>query len=328
MNNSIIPKAAVVIPFIGKWPAYFPLFLKGCAQNTWLDVLFFTNCPKPQAPPPNLKFFSATLSSISRLASEKLELPLTFTHSYKLCDLKPFYGKVFEDYLKEYDYWGYGDVDLLYGDAKAFLVPLMQEGLDVISNRREILSGSLALLRNNEDMKMLATHIPEWKERLQSPKHENLDETANSNIIWEGGLKTDLPPQCFTKLISDKLETGSLKAHFKYTCREHLEPGERIYYKNGQFMAPDGPMAYVHFVNLKRSFSFRFPRWKQLPDEFFITDTGFYKPGNKLAYTVVSTGRKLCGKGRLMAGEIYRKIKAVKVRKLQSETRPEFLEMH
>lgn len=243
------------------------------------------------------------------MASEKLKLRLDFTSGYKLCDLKPFYGKVFEDYLVNYDYWGYGDLDVLYGNLFPFIMPYMREEIDVISNRREIIAGSLAFFRNTKPMVMLAQEIPEWRERLQNPENQNLDETANSDVIWKGGNKADLPEPCFTKVIYHKMRAGELTAHFRYNCREHLEPDERIYYKDGGFVAPDGPMAYVHFVLLKCSFAFRFPQWDRLPDEFFITDTGFYLPDQKISYPIKAVHRKIYGNSRLWAGKLYNKLR-------------------
>lgn len=40
---------------------------------------------------------------------------------YKLCEYKTAYGWLFKDLFAGYDYWGYYDIDLIWGDLKTFL---------------------------------------------------------------------------------------------------------------------------------------------------------------------------------------------------------------
>lgn len=40
---------------------------------------------------------------------------------YKLCDFRPLYGEIFSNYVDGYDFWGYCDCDLIFGDIRKFL---------------------------------------------------------------------------------------------------------------------------------------------------------------------------------------------------------------
>lgn len=103
--------------------------------------------------------------------------------TYKLCDLRPWYGFIHEDILKGYDYWGYGDIDLVYGNLKFFLSELFKSKRDVFSTHSDRVSGHFCLFKNNSYFRNLAFGIPNWKELLLSEKHHGVDEGHLSAII-------------------------------------------------------------------------------------------------------------------------------------------------
>jgi hypothetical protein len=45
-------------------------------------------------------------------------LGLNLSNPYKLCDYKPLYARIFSELVAPYDYWGWGDLDVLYGDIR------------------------------------------------------------------------------------------------------------------------------------------------------------------------------------------------------------------
>ena len=48
------------------------------------------------------------------------DFAITLHTPYKLCDYKPAYGEIFAPELSGYDFWGYGDMDLVFGDLRAY----------------------------------------------------------------------------------------------------------------------------------------------------------------------------------------------------------------
>lgn len=288
-------KIAIIIPYFGQWPSYFNVYLQGCSANPWLDVMFFTDCMIPEQHPPNVHFQASSLNAISKLASEKLGINLNLSSSYKLCDLKPFYGKVFEDFLTNYDYWGYGDIDVLYGNLKPFVLPRLLKGVDILSNRKELLSGSLTILRNNSVVNNLYKNIPNYDVLLQSIKNECLDETAHSNITWSGGSKLDLPQSSFTFTVSNADSTGMLKASFVTTCKEHILEGEKIVYENKRLTFGNTELGYYHYVCNKNDYKYKLPKWKKIPEKFYILSTGFYTPNEFDFFIMINKYREMKG---------------------------------
>jgi hypothetical protein len=53
--------------------------------------------------------------------------------SYKVIDVKPLYGLLFQRYLAGYDFWAYGDSDMLIGNVSRFLTSELLDNYDVLS---------------------------------------------------------------------------------------------------------------------------------------------------------------------------------------------------
>ena len=276
MPKKII-KIVIIIPYFGKWPSYFNIYLKGCENNPWLDIIFFTDCEIPEYKSSNVLFHKFNMIKFSQLASEKLDLKINVSNAYKLCDFRPCYGLIFEDYIKDYDYWGYGDIDLIYGNLKPFIVDRIDQGFEVISNRFEILSGSLSIFKNTSFLKNLFKQSEVLINLLSSKNYEGLDETAHNHSTWRGGNKLTLPAHSFTYMIANEDQKGLIKASFITTCKEQIDNEEVIIYKNGVLHFQGSSLAYYHYVCNKNNCEYKLPSWKEVPNHFFISKTGFYK---------------------------------------------------
>jgi len=191
---------AVIIPYFGKFRPSINLFLESCRRNPKIDWLFYTDCPWPSQDtlPANIRWTKTTLEATKLLAEEKLQVPVALERPYKLCDLKVFYGKIYEDDLKEYTWWGFGDTDIVYGDIHGFLEKIGYSSWDKIN-----CWGHLTLLRNNpECVEAYKTELPgtvQWQEVLAAETNMGFDERdynpkflAAGRTIYEGLWSADI----------------------------------------------------------------------------------------------------------------------------------------
>lgn len=111
MNNKI----AFIIPYFGRWPEWMPLYLYSCSRQKGIDFLFFTDCERPGRTYPNTRFFPISFADYCQKVSSALAIGFRPSSPYKLCDLKPFYGLIHREELSGYDWWGFGDMDVVYG---------------------------------------------------------------------------------------------------------------------------------------------------------------------------------------------------------------------
>ena len=114
-------KIVIIVMYFGRFPEYFHHFLSGCVFNRQIDWILFTDQDKLAYSGGNIHYNYLDISNFNHLAAEKLEFPVNIINAYKLCDFKPLYGFIFKDFLKDYNYWGYCDVDLVFGNFNVFL---------------------------------------------------------------------------------------------------------------------------------------------------------------------------------------------------------------
>lgn len=85
--------------------------------------------------------------------------------SIHVTDFMVAYGKIFEDYLKEYDFWGMmGGPDILFGRLDHFLPDSYLEDCDIYTDDPEFVNGCFTLFRNRRKVTNLYKKISYWKE--------------------------------------------------------------------------------------------------------------------------------------------------------------------
>lgn len=115
-------KVLFIIPYFGKFNNYFPLFLKSCEKNSDYNWLIITDDRSNYEFPKNVRVIYDTFNDFSKKIKNKFEnVNISLKTPYKLCDFKPTYGYIFKDYISDYDYWGYCDVDLIFGKINNFI---------------------------------------------------------------------------------------------------------------------------------------------------------------------------------------------------------------
>ena len=177
-------KIGIVIPYFGTWPDWIDLFLYSCEQNRSVDFIIYTDCVIPKLQYENIEFISISFRAYCEHVSERLKIDFRPSSPYKLCDLKPFYGFIHQDILKHYEFWGFGDVDVIWGNISNFYTKELLEKYDVFSTHNDRLSGHLAILRNSEKYTDLCFHISDWKKKLISNENYALDEADFSRILF------------------------------------------------------------------------------------------------------------------------------------------------
>jgi hypothetical protein len=168
---------AIIMPYFGKWPQWADLFFSSCQYNNDIDFLFYTDCEPPEsASSDNIKFHQTTFHDYCQRVSDTLKIDFHTQRTYKLCDLKPFYGYIHQEELKGYDFWGFGDMDLVWGDIRSFYTDEVLSRYDVLSTHADRLSGHLGLFRNNKKYTELPFKQNRWQELLMTQENVLFDE--------------------------------------------------------------------------------------------------------------------------------------------------------
>lgn len=171
---------AFIVCYFGKFPQYFNLWLKSCAYNPTVDWILFTD-QDPVGSVPNVHYVKTTFQELHKLFAEKLGFSVTLDKPYKICDFRPAYGVIFKEYLKNYDFWGHCDLDMILGDVREFFTG------NVLDHHDKILwFGHIALYRNtsenNERYKLPGGPV-DYKTVFTSGRHYLFDEEGINRIF-------------------------------------------------------------------------------------------------------------------------------------------------
>lgn len=151
-------KILIIIPYFGRFPNYFNLFLKSCAANDSINWLLVTDQNMDTYKvPSNFIVMNKNFSDIQKIAYEKCgSLPQT---PYDLCKYRVAYHELFLECIKGYDFWGFCDCDLIFGNIRHFLKDTILNQYDKISWR-----GHLTLFKYTASVnKVYQTEIPGFK---------------------------------------------------------------------------------------------------------------------------------------------------------------------
>lgn len=175
-GHRTINKICMVIPYFGKWPEWFPLYLHSCSKVQKIDFFFFTDCGIPKTIYTNTKFVEISYEKYCEHVSAILNIEFKPSNPYKLVDLKPFLHLIHNDIVEKYDFWGFSDIDLVYGNINSLVNEVSLLKYDIITTHSDRLAGHFTVIRTNSVYSLAYHKIPDWKEKLSSPTNYGLDE--------------------------------------------------------------------------------------------------------------------------------------------------------
>jgi hypothetical protein len=261
----------ILIHYFGKWPEWFPLYLESCRHNPTIDWLFYTDCPFDSFQVKNVAFRYISREDFVKRVRERLGVDFSLEGNYKLCDLKPMMGALCEEEIRGYDFYGYGDIDVIYGDIRKFYTDEVLQN-NVLSTHTWCISGHLALFRNKRWVRQAFRRHKDWRRVLEDPAHQRFDEDMYTAVFGYPALRRRID-----LFLYELMHPFSIKYRRKLYFREQyttpLMPGE---WRNGTFNHPnvwfwkngcitneldgDTPYIYFHFMNYKNA-RYMNPAW-------------------------------------------------------------------
>lgn len=262
-------KIVLIIPYFGKWPVWFDAHLVSIKSNPSINWLFFTDCPIPSYAPSNCTFIKSSMAEMEQLFTSKTEVSTVLEKPYKLCDFKPAYGHIFEDYISAYDFWGFTDIDIIWGNISQYITNALLQDYDIINSRKNLIGGHFCIFRNTKQLKYLYQNGNAYRNAFKSPKMKRFCEDSFSTIVLNAQQK-GLPVKIDTYFVNQK----NGKAHQEYYLDKWL-------WKDGNMLElahekPIGEVMYLHFINWKIKMRYSEIVYQDNPNEFYISYKGMH----------------------------------------------------
>lgn len=267
LNNRIL----LFAPYFGPLPDHFPLWLKSCEYNSSIDWLLLVDNPPNISLPRNVRLIETKFQDFCGMISNKLEFPAAIHNAYKLCDFKPTYGFIFEEFLEDYSYWGHCDIDLIFGDIRKFITD------EILHTHEKILfCGHLTIYRNTPSINrlfMFQNELINYKNVFSDPECRFFDEHGGMDVI---SILAQI------KQYSNRIFADISHKYKKLTLTEIYNHKHQVFYwENGEVFREylddrykslrRDTFAYIHFQKRKMKLQ------EDTLDSpsFFITPDGF-----------------------------------------------------
>jgi hypothetical protein len=180
--------------------------------------------------------------------ARRLQLNFKPSGSYKICDIRPAFGDIYYEDIESYDYFGFGDLDVIYGDIRKFYTDEVL-AFDVISTHEGMLSGHLALFRNIKPLRKAYLRIPAWRAYLENPESTRFDEdvysalfvesaNAGSERIWKNPSQ-DMHHQEPDPVVGSALDPDSCIRFTTYFKEQYTTVFHPMFWHDGALNHPD-----------------------------------------------------------------------------------------
>lgn len=294
-------RIALVNCYIGTLPDYFQYFYETALLNPEIDFYIFNNTFSQPNNASNVNMIPITLEDFNLLASSKLQVNIDIKQDfgYKLNDFKPAYGVIFEEYLKDYEFWGYCDLDIIWGRVNNFITSEILSNYDVISVEAGHIAGHFTLFRNQGITTDLFRQTDDYiKVFTDSATSYDYDECG---FRWRKSYPLDELHQSsqtvsIYDIVMDLKGKGLLRLYLQYISRQFPDPF-RYVYRNGVFedLNLGLEFMYFHLFVVKNDWRFYIPQFSCLPSNFMITPEGIIPglPGNTLSINKWKINRTL-----------------------------------
>jgi hypothetical protein len=261
-DQASTPSIAFVVPYVGRWPPWFPAHLQSCKYNPSIRWIFFTDCEIPAVVPDNVEFVPGSLRDFEKLFEGKTGIPISVETPWKLCDYKPTYGLAFEDYLAGFDFWGHCDVDVIWGNIRKFFATDKNLArYDVISARRKRITSPCTLYRNTDEINRLFLSDHTFRQVVKERENIRYDEHG-----W-------------ARHVRKNMREGRLSVHWKkFMHPKVLVDSVEWYWENGAIF--DCSDKWYWYLHLEKTKVFDYP--DEVPGEVMYLDLWTWKKKSDL----------------------------------------------
>lgn len=241
-------KIVVLFPYFGTLPPQYGAWRASAIDNADIDFMFFTDCDVE--PAQNIIVYKMQFEDFRQICQKPFDFPIVLDRPYKICDYRPAFAYILADYIQGYDFWGWGDLDVVYGDIRHFIT-------DEVLSRYKLISGwgHFTLYRNDEDTN---TYFMKEVDGYQSyrdafTKHESAFFDEYRHKGFGDKWKECRPEDCWNEVHFDNIAFPKVSYHFwswtrkwKHFVFEHQD-GKlfMVKYENGQLQRKES--LYAHF---------------------------------------------------------------------------------
>lgn len=269
--EKLLPSNKILTVYYGPPPPWFSLWVESCAWNPNFNWVLIGDAFPDIKYPKNIEHYPLAFEAFRKLIEKKTGIKPALHKPYKVCDYRPAFGEIFAEIINESDFWGYCDIDTLWGKLEDHLPAPIWAEHDKILKR-----GHLAFFRNTARVNRayrLEYSGANYRKVFANPESFIFDETPGINqLMKENGFR--IHEKEILADIHPEVDRFKLTQHRNFKHQAFAWKNGEIhhyYYEAGSNELKKRSFAYIHFQ--KRKFSCKL---QKLPSAgIAVTPKGF-----------------------------------------------------
>jgi len=113
-------------------------------------------------------------------------------------DHYPAYGQIFQEYIRDFDFWAFTNWDVVYGRLDHFIPDEILDTCDIWADEVNGINGIFTLMRNNDETNNLFREVPDWQRSFSVHQPCAFDEFQMTRAVRilaaEGRTRFKYPP--------------------------------------------------------------------------------------------------------------------------------------
>jgi len=179
------PIAAVFLPWWGPAPGWEDRFIERASHSKRLKVVLVGDAagwvPGADVPriPVTMDEFEIRASKTAGVTIRKSSL--RYPRGQAICELRCMMADIYPGIMQDFDWWGYGDWDVVWGDWDSYLTNERLAQFDMITSNSYSVNGCFVLFRQE-----FAGLYRERLDLMSSPEAHYMEESGMEAIVRRG----------------------------------------------------------------------------------------------------------------------------------------------
>ena len=210
----------LIVPYFGDYPEWMDLWFANTKRMKTLGYDFL---------------FDTDEADFKKRVWRKLGIECSpMTGTGRIWNFRPALGVLYEDEIKEFDFWGHTDFDCVYGRVENWVTDDFLDNLDVHSNHHSYICGPWSLFRNEPVVNNLFRHTDEWAARMEGED------------CFHGWAEKG-----FSEIVDRANDEGLIRKAYTFWQTRDLNNYDTLHFEGDKLMEGKEEVFFAHFRRTK-----------------------------------------------------------------------------
>lgn len=166
-SETTAPSVVVISVWFGPWPEWMDFTLESMSVNHSIDWIIVTDNAPPAKCCPNIRYITTDFQAYLSFVKGRIGVTPVINEMHQICKLKAMLGHIHERDIDGYDFFGFCDLDIIFGNIRHFYTPSILAKYQMLTTHRDLLAGHFTIMRNSHQLRTAYMKIPGWRKLME-----------------------------------------------------------------------------------------------------------------------------------------------------------------